>query len=271
MDKLLTLLVLLLSLTSFGQTQSFKPSDMINGHWAGIDMYQDAESYDGSTFFLPNKEVIIIEDNSIRIYFYPYSKSDEFNVSINDSEIKYQLNKKSVETEYNFTNSKCDTLVFTMNFINKKFVKMYSRVTSTNSIKEIDYATLDELDQYGFNPSSISHLFELDTLHKELYRGFKYIDSLSFEPYKYIQFLSDKFISINKSVQQELSRGYKSLNFMVNGVQNEIQISHSEGTQSLSIIPVSLCQCDSIVLPYLTVDWANRIRKDMIENNYKYR
>jgi len=271
MKNFLLIALAIIGNISVGQNTSYQPSDMINGHWTGIDMYQDSDTYDGSTFFLPNKELIIIEDNSIRIYFYPYSKSDEFRVNINDSEIKYQLNNKTIETDYHFTNEKCDTLVFTMHFINKKFVKMYSRVTSTNSIKEIDYATLDELDQYGFNPSSISHLFEIDTLHADLYRGFKYLDSLQFKPYKFIQFISDKYISINKSVQLELNRGYKSVKFFIDGVQNEIKISHSEGTQSLSIIPVSLCQCDSIVLPYLTVDWANRIRKDMKENAFKYR
>lgn len=237
----------------------------------GIDMYQDENSYDGKNFFLPNDEFILIDNENIRIYFYPYSKSDEFNVQITDNKIKYRLNKKSVETEYSFTNERKDTLVFTMHFINKTFVKMYSRVTSINERKEIDYATLDELDEFGFNPSAVYHLFELDTFHREMWSGFSHLDSLGFEPYYHLQFINDWEITVNKSKAIPTSRSYKAIRFKIGEENHEFEIFHSEGTQALQIIPTSLCQCDSIVIPYLTVDWANRIRKDMKENAYKYR
>ena len=68
-----------------------------------------------------------------------------------------------------------------------------------------------------------------------------------------------------------IDRGYKTINFNLEGSENVFLIQHSEGTQSFSIVPVSLCQCDSLIIPYLTVDWADRIRKDMKENKYKYR
>jgi hypothetical protein len=237
----------------------------------GIDMYQDEESYDGKNFFLPNEEFIIIDKEKIKIYFYPYSKSDEFKVQISEGNIKYKIGKKSIDTEFGFTNEKADTLVFTMRFINKTFVKMYSRVTSINERMDVDFATINELDKYGFNPSAIYHLFELDTFHTDLYRGFKYLDSLGFSPYKYIQYLNDNEISINRESSVGLSRGYKVMVFKQGGAEEKFKIFHSEGTQSFSIIPISLCQCDSIVIPYLTVDWADRIRRDMRENSYKYR
>lgn len=241
------------------------------GNWLGIDMYQDAESYDGKNFFLPNEEFIIIDHDKIKIYFYPYSKSDEFDITIESSKIKHKLGKKVLETEYHFTSKNADTLVFTMHFINKTFVKMYSRVTSINERMEVDFATLNELDKYGFNPSAVHHLFELDTFHTEQFKGFKKISSLGFEPYQYIQFLNDNEISINRGASTKMIRGYKVMSFTHNGKTERIKIFASEGTQSLAIIPVTLCQCDSIVLPYLTVDWADRIRKDMKENAYKYR
>lgn len=236
----------------------------------GIDMHQDSDSYDGENFFLPNEEFIIIEKEKIRIYFYPYSKSDEFTVNIDEKQISYEIGRKRIETNYHFTNPKCDTLVFTMHFINKSFVKMYSRVTSINERMEVDFATIKELDKYGFNPSSIHHLFEIDTFHQELYQGFSHIDSLGFRPFHFIQFLNDTEISVNGDASITFSRGYKTIKFLRNGIV-VFKIYHSEGTQSFSIIPVSDCDCDNIIIPYLAVDWADRIRADMKNNSHKYR
>jgi hypothetical protein len=241
------------------------------GNWSGIDMYQDQETYDGKNYFLPNKEFIVIDDDRIKIYFYPYSKSDQFDIKVDDNTIKYKLGKKSLETDYSFKGSKRDTLIFTMHFINKTFVKMYSRVNSFNGGFEVDHATLKELDDYGFNPSAVTHLFEVDTFHKELYKGFENLDSLSFEPFQFLQFMNDRELQVNKSSSISFNRGFKKIRFTQNGREEEFKIAHSEGTQSITIIPVTMCNCDSIQIPYLTVSWADRIRKDMKENSYKYR
>ena len=267
----LLLSVLLLSSKLSAQDLTYTPSQMLPGNWVGIDMYQDDDTYDGRNYFLPNEEFLIIEPKSIKIYFYPYSKSDEFEVKITDNKILYTVGRKYLETEYSFTNANCDTMIFKMHFINKSFVKMYSRVTSTNERMEVDFATLAELDQFGFNPSAVTHLFEIDTFHTEYYSGFEKLDSLGFKPYQYIQFMNDAEMAIDQGEILKFSRMYKTIKFMVAGVQHEFRIEHCEGTQNISIIPVSLCNCSDIVIPYLTVSWADRIRKDMRENSFKYR
>ena len=266
--RLVLLLTIFTNCLCFSQ---FDPKTYIQGNWIGIDMYQDADSYDGKTFFLPNEEFIIIDKEKIKIYFYPYSKSDEFDVTIDNNTIYYKVGNKSIETEYNFTNKSADTLVFKMHFINKTFVKLYHRVTSTNEQMEVDFATIKDLDKYGFNPSALYHLFELDTFHTDQFKGFTHYDSLNFEPIQYFQFLNDNEISINRGASVKMSRGYKKLMFESEGELFTFKILHAEGTQNIAIVPFSQCDCDSIVIPYITVDWANRIRKDMKENAYKYR
>ncbi|MEX1001364.1 MAG: hypothetical protein WDZ35_04550 [Crocinitomicaceae bacterium] len=268
MNRFIILLLSLLPFSSYLQTHA--PIDRIHGNWQGIDMYQDENSYDGKTFFLPNKEFMIIEGQRIKIYFYPYSKSDEFEILVSPEEIIYKLEHKKVQTAYHFTNPNCDTLVFTMHFINKSFVKMYSRVTSTNERMEVDFATVNELDIYGFNPSAIEHLFEIDTFHTELFRGFTKLSSLNFAPYDFLKFVNDEKIAVNQKSPVTFDRGYKVIRFKLNGEEEEFKVAHSEGTQSFSIIPTSRCDCDSIIIPYITVDWADRIRKDMKENRFKY-
>ena len=64
------------------------------GNWMGIELYQDQESYDGKNYFLPNEEFLVISPEKIRIYFYPYSKSDEFKVKIDQKKITYILDNK---------------------------------------------------------------------------------------------------------------------------------------------------------------------------------
>ena len=63
--------------------------DAILGSWKGIEMYQDLHSEDGKTFYLPNSEEILIEKNRVRVYFYPYFKSDEFEAVITPKSIVY--------------------------------------------------------------------------------------------------------------------------------------------------------------------------------------
>lgn len=270
--KSLYLSIFLFQLSAvLAQNQHVPMTTALEGNWMGIDMYQDSDTYDGKNYFLPNKEFMVIDRDKIRIYFYPFSKSDEFSVKIEPGTISYKVGRKQLETDYSFTSTKADTLIFTMHFINKTFVKMYHRITSLNERKEIDHATLNELDQYGFNPSAITHLFELDTFHHELYKGFRNLDSLGFKPYQFLQFQSDQLMSINKKDPIQISRGYKTIRFRQEGREHMFRISHSEGTQSLTIVPLTLCGCDSLHIPYLTVTWADRIRKDMKENAYKYR
>ncbi|MFT4601763.1 MAG: hypothetical protein ACI857_001946 [Arenicella sp.] len=244
---------------------------MLPGNWMGIEMYQDDNSYDGENIFLPNEEFMVISSKDVKIYFYPYSKSDEFDISITEEELVYTVGKRKLKTSYSFTNKNCDTLVFTMNFINKSFKKMFSRVTSINERMEVDFATINELDTYGFNPSSITSKFELDTFHTEFFTGFKDLDSLKFKPYKFLEFLSDKEMTLDKEATIAIDREYKMIKFKWDGREELFLIDHCEGTQSFKIVPVSLCSCENIVLPYISVEWADRIRQDMKDNPYKYR
>ncbi|MEZ4924260.1 MAG: hypothetical protein R2780_13895 [Crocinitomicaceae bacterium] len=269
MRTLLIALILFISIN--GMAQNSLMTTALEGNWMGIDMYQDEDTYDGKNYFLPNKEFMVIEKERIKIYFYPFSKSDEFDVKIENGTIKYKMGRKHLETDFSFTSSTADTLIFTMHFINKTFVKMYHRITSLNDRKEIDHAVINELDKYGFNPSALTHLFELDTFHHELYKGFYHLDSLGFTPFKHLQFKSDLEMVIDKDQSVSIERGYKTIKYTYQGKQEEFRISHSEGTQSLTIVPVSMCGCDSLHIPYLTVNWADRIRKDMKENSYKYK
>lgn len=244
------------ALMSFGLTETaVVPDQKILGQWKGIDMFQDSESYDGRTYYLPNSEEIVITENKFRVYFYPYFKSDEFDAVITPKNIQCNIGRKRVKSEYYFLG---DTLVLSMNFINKNFIKMYERV-------EMDASVLAELNEFGFNPSSVTHEFELDTLHPELRRGFKHFDSLNFEPLKYIQFIDDQQIKLNRGDVTSFSRGYQYVRYNNNGQQEEFRIYRLEGTQQFTIIPFSHCQCDSIHIPYLTVSWADRIRKKMEE------
>lgn len=262
------LVVLLFPLMAISQNYS---QLNLEGSWLGIDMYQDEETYDGKNYFLPNNEFLIIEDSRLKVYFYPFAKSDEFPIEVTEKEIIHKVGSKKIETNYSFLGKSLDTLVFTMHFINKTFVKMYTKVTSMNERMEVDFATIQELDEFGFNPSSINHLFELDTLHKERKFGFNNYDSLAFEPYRFIQFINDRQLSINRGEAISFKRGYRTIEFDYLGKHHAFTISRVEGTQSFALTPNSLCNCDSIAIPYMTVDWADRIRKDMRENAFKYR
>lgn len=254
--------------TLFGTAQEHP----LEGHWLGVPMYQDENTYDGRTFYLPNKEFMVVEGDEIKIYLYPYSKSDEFKVRYDENTINYSIGRKRVKTQYEFIGASNDTLKFSMFFINKTFVKLFERVTD-GDVKAPDTQIIKQLDEFGFNPASVPHEFELDTFHQELYSGFDDLDSLNFTPYSHIQF-TDQYITVNRAARGLMKQGYKTVTFPrsdKNGQPDQIRIVQSEGTQMILITPTSLCQCDSIVIPYLTTSWAERIRLDMIENKYKYR
>ncbi|MBK7129386.1 MAG: hypothetical protein IPH66_08505 [Crocinitomicaceae bacterium] len=234
------------------------PENKVIGHWKGIEMYQDENSYDGKTFYLPNSEEIIIEPAKLKVYFYPYFKTDEFVSEISSKYILCDIGKKKVKSEYHFIG---DTLVLSMHFINKNFIKMYERV-------ELDNQIITELDAFGFNPSSLPHEYELDTLHPKLKLGFKHYDSLQFNPWNYIQFVDDQHLKINRQDEVQFDREYQVISFTYKGILNRWRISRVEGTQQLSMIPQSYCECDSIHIPYMTVTWADRMRKKIEEEQY---
>ncbi|MBI3135246.1 MAG: hypothetical protein HYZ14_11285 [Bacteroidetes bacterium] len=235
-------------------TQS--PAEKITGQWKGIEMYQDAASYDGRTFYLPNSEELIIDKTKFKVYFYPYFKSEEFDAVITAKSIVCNIGKKKVKSDYSFIG---DTLVISMNFINKNFIKMYERVT-------FDDAVIAELDGYGFNPSSLTNEFELDTLHPELKRGFTYFDSLGFDPIYHLRFIDDYHILVNRTEKLEVERLYQAFKYTRNGREETYRILKVQGTQQFSLIPFSYCQCDTIQIPYLVVSWADRIRQRIAED-----
>lgn len=230
--------------------------EKIRGHWKGIEMPQDEDSYDGKTVYLPNSEQLAILENSVKVYFYPYFKSDEFEAATTAKSIVYTIGRKRVRSDYSFVG---DTLVLTMHFINKVFIKMYEPM-------EMDETVLSELDTYGFNPSSLAHEFELDTLHANLRRGYKNFDSLNFEVLQHIQFLSDDLVKLNRTETSSFSRGYQTVKYLFKGKEEEFKVYRVEGTQQFSIIPVSQCYCDTIHLPYITVSWADRIRERVADD-----
>lgn len=226
-------------------------AEKLIGHWEGIEMYQDQDSYDGKTYYLPNSEEIVLEKNKLKVYFYPYFKSDEFPAEMTSKTLICDIGRKKVRSDYTF---KGDTLILSMNFISKTFIKMYKRTT-------FDEAVIAELDGYGFNPSSLTNEYELDTFHHDLYRGFKHIDSLGFDPLQYIMFQDDYHMLLNHADRVETERMYQGFRFNYGGKEEVYRIIKVNGTQQFSLIPVSYCDCDSIQIPYLATSWAIRLRK----------
>ena len=250
--KTATLIIALFLCLSIGISQD---KDKLIGHWKGIQMFQDESSYDGETIYLPNTDYMVIDANTVHVYFYPYFKSDAFEMYVKEDEIRYKINGKRVESKYEF---KHDTLVLTMNFINKNFIKMYEPTA-------MDTEVLAELDEFGFNPSSLVNEYELDTFHDDYKIGFKNYDELSFEPINNIQFINDKEVRINKGKAISFSRGYHTIRFIYENQPHQFMIAHAEGTQRLAIIPTSDCKCDSLVVPYIASSWGDRIRKSIID------
>ncbi|MCH2234880.1 MAG: hypothetical protein MK078_11575 [Crocinitomicaceae bacterium] len=255
MKKLALVFALLLV---FNAVSAQEKSRLI-GHWKGIQMFQDESSYDGETIYLPNSDYMVIDANTVHVYFYPYYKSDAFEMFVKDDEIRYKINGKRIESKFEF---RSDTLVLTMNFINKKFIKMYEPAS-------LDSEVLAELDEFGFNPSSLMNEYELDTFHDDYKIGFKDYDELNFDLIYNIQFLNDKEVKINKGKAVSFSRGYHTIRFIYENQPHQFMIAHAEGTQRLAIIPTSDCRCDSLVVPYIASSWGDRIRKSIIDyENY---
>lgn len=253
---MVTGIVLYAALQASNPTMAENPAEKILGEWKGIEMYQDQDSYDGRTFYLPNSEELVVDKDKFKVYFYPYFKSDQFEAVITAKSIVCTIGRKKVKSDYSFIG---DTLVISMNFINKNFIKMYERST-------FDPQIIAELDGYGFNPSSLVNEYELDTLHPELKRGFSSFDSLGFEPIRYFQFLDDYHVLLNRKERLEVERLYQAFKLKRNGTEEIYQILKVNGTQQFSVIPVSYCQCDSIQIPYMVVSWADRMRQRIAED-----
>jgi hypothetical protein len=229
------------------------------GSWKGIKMFQDEESYDGRTFFLPNEGEITLDENSIHAYYYPYFKSSEYKVTYTDQSIFYSINDKQIRCDYSFSH---DTLMFKMYYINKVFIKLFTRV-------DLNELILADLNKYGFRTYNLTYEFELDTLNLLQREGFTNYDSLGFVPFHHLSFKGDNTLIIDKQYNVSFDREFKKIKFSYNGVPHEIKISHLERTQDIFLTPSTQCQCDSIVLPYMSVEWANRMRQAIIdEENY---
>lgn len=248
-------LFLFLSFCFFNSALSANDYSAIYGQWSGVKMFQDENTYDGNTFFLPNEGEMILDENSIRMYYYPYFKSAEFKVTYTNKSILYNINDKEIRCDYDFNG---DTLIFKMFYINKVFVKLFERT-------QMDQAVISDLDQFGFRTQKLEHEFELDTLQKEQRKGFDSYDSLGFTPFQYLEFLEDNTLLINRKEYVVYSRSYKSINFSYKGVKNQLEVTHMSGTQDLFVKPRSQCRCDTLTIPYISVKWADRVRQAIID------
>lgn len=233
-------------------------SERLLGHWQGIELYQDENTYDGKVFYLPNKEELVITPDKFKIYFYPYFKSDEFEFIANNKTIVYAINRKKVKCDYSFSH---DTLILSMNFINKTFIKKYKPMAMSIDV-------LTELDTYGFNPNSLKNEYEIDTLHPNLALGYKSLTELNFPTINHIQFLNSKQVNLNREGAENFTRSYQTLNLKVGDKEEVFRILNVNGTQQFTLIPTSQCNCDTIFIPYLVVSWADRIRKKIEEDTY---
>ena len=218
-------------------------------------MFQDENSYDGKTFFLPNEGEMILDAHKVKLYYYPYFKSAEFDISYEGQSILYRINEKEIRCDFSF---KGDTLVFNMNYINKNFVKLFVPI-------EMEKGVIHDLDKYGFRTHRLKYEFELDTLHPDQRKGFSNYDSLNFTPYQHIEFKSLNSMVIDRKYTVNYEREYKKIKFGHNGVINELEVFHLGGTQDIFLRPVTQCGCDSIVVPYIATVWADRIRQAIID------
>ena len=233
------------------------PINQLIGGWQGIEMYQDDDSYDGKTYYLPNSGEMYISEKLIKSYYYPYSKISESSAEIKNNTIYFTINGSTTPASFKL---KGDTLVLSMFFINKTFLKLYKRF-------EMDEQVMTDLDQYGFRPASLEHEFELDTFRNNMKSGFPDYDSLDFIPFNHLKFLGNEKMQINKADIVPIKRNYKTIQFDYRKKAYEYGISQVSGTQTITLIPKSQCQCDSIILPYMTVSWADRVREAISEYN----
>ncbi len=246
-----TVIILLVQFTLIPSVYGSTIYDSLYGHWKGVKMIQDEQSYDGKTYFLPNEGEMILDHECINLYYYPFFKSAKFDVSYTSDALFYEIGDKKIQCNYHFLN---DTLVFEMAYINKIFIKLFTRT-------KLDEAVIDDLDNFGFRTEKLIHEFELDTFHKEQRKGFGSFDSIGFIPYNYLEFKPDNILIINRKDKVIYSRSFKKITFSYNGFMQEMEVAHIGGTQDIHLKQISLCQCDSITVPYITVDWADRIRK----------
>lgn len=246
---------LILILLFFSLNSIANDHQRLFGHWKGVKMFQDEKSYDGKTFFLPNEGEMVLTPEKVKLYYYPYFKSAEFEVQYSEESITYFIGDKEIMCEYRFLS---DTLEFEMHYINKTFVKLFVP-------KTMDQTILKELDEFGFTTDQLVHEFELDTLHSDLRKGFTDYDSLGFDPIQFIEFPQSDQLMLNRKDKISFSKGYKEIQFNYNGVSTRYKVQHVSSTQRIFLKPITDCECDSITIPYLTVSWADRIRQAIID------
>lgn len=243
-----------LFLSSLAYAQSTK-IERLYGEWEGIKMFQDQKAKQGVTYFLPNKGHMIIDPNYIHFYYYPYFKSAQFPCEITTKEIRYTVNDKQIKLSYDFNG---DTLAFKMTYINKNFVKLFIPATFNKTV-------LTELDTYGFRANKLKKELELDTLLKDERIGFSSYDSIGFTPFNYLTFKDTNSLVINRDAEVSFKRGFNKLSFDYKGVAYTLGVQHLSGTQGIYLIPSSQCQCDSLAIHYMNVEWADRIRQAIID------
>lgn len=254
MNKIAVLSLILASftLTSFGQSSN---AERLYGDWEGIKMFQDQESREGPTYFLPNKGHMKVDQNYIHIYYYPYFKSARFEGRVTEKSIYYTINDKKIQLDYEF---KGDTLAFKMTYINKTFVKLFVPA-------KFDDQIISELDTYGFRTNKLRKEMEVDTLLVDEKAGFKSYDELGFEPFQHLQFVDENTLLINKTTKVNFEKGYNQISFKLNGTDNQWNVQHLSGTQGIYLTPTSECSCDSIAIHYMNVEWADRMRQAIID------
>jgi hypothetical protein len=198
---------------------------------------------------------MILDESAIRIYYYPYFKSAEYQIEYADNSLIYQIGEKRIKSDYYFNS---DTLVFRMLYINKVFVKMYTRT-------EMNEHVISDLDKFGYRTNKLVHEFELDTFHQDQRKGFVSYDSLNFKPYHFVEFKGDNTLILNRKDNVTYTKGYKTLSFSYKGVINTLGLEHVNGTQDVYLKPLTQCGCDSIIVPYIAVTWGDRIRQAIID------
>ncbi len=237
----------------FAQTKS---NERILGQWKGVKMFQDDNTLNKKAYFLPNDGQMIITPDFVHLYYYPYFKTDKYPVRFEKSAIIYDINDKEIRCDYSFRG---DTLIFEMTYIQKTFVKYFVPI-------ELDENLVNDLDKYGFDTEKLTFEFELDTLNKIEEKGFIRHDSLTFEPYRHLEFTGKNTLKINRKQEVPYQRHYKNIVFSLNGKTDTLGIQLLSGTQSIFIVPSNkLPMRDSIVLPYMTVIWADRGAQAIID------